>query len=184
MLVTRPSDAILVRRGEDFLGRHIGNAVAAVVRGGAAAEPEVIVGEADAEIGAGPAEMQRRSSAFRSGGRRGRADWRRALSRRRRDRADRRARRRKWRPRGARALRPAADRGIRRRPRREWRRRTMRPIDLVAHDQFERGAVGFRVGAIHAAHLFRDPLSRAAQDRCRRSRGARRRCGMPAAMPS
>jgi hypothetical protein len=46
-------DSILVR-GENFFGGHVGNAVAAILGRRAATEPEVIVGEADAQIGAGP----------------------------------------------------------------------------------------------------------------------------------
>jgi hypothetical protein len=58
--------AILVGRGEDFFRGHVGNAVEAVSRGRAAAQPEMIVGKAEAKIGSGPAILQGRS-AFRSG---------------------------------------------------------------------------------------------------------------------
>src|SRR6185312_17346443 len=44
--------AAAVWRGEDFFGGHVGDAVVAVSGGGAAAEPEMIVGESEAKIGA------------------------------------------------------------------------------------------------------------------------------------
>ena len=56
--------AVLVRRGEDFFRRHVGDAVVAVARGGAAAEPLVIVGEAETKIGAGSAILQGRVALF------------------------------------------------------------------------------------------------------------------------
>jgi len=52
-------DARAVRGGEDLLGRDIGDAVEAVAGRRAAAHPEVIVGEADAEIGSRAAEVKR-----------------------------------------------------------------------------------------------------------------------------
>ena len=119
MLVTCPFHAIFVRRGEDFFGRHIGNAVAPVPRRGAAAQPQMIVGKTDAEIGAGSAEVQRRIALLVQPVGARHAGLRRAFSTRPRDRAGPRATRRKWRPKAGPALRPAADRGILPRPTRE-----------------------------------------------------------------
>ena len=48
-----------MRRGEDFLGRDVGVAGDAVLRGRGAALPFMAVGEADREVGAGPGIMQR-----------------------------------------------------------------------------------------------------------------------------
>ena len=56
--------AVLVRRGEDLFGGHVGDAVDAVAGGGAAAEPEMVVGQAEAEVGAGAAILQRGVALF------------------------------------------------------------------------------------------------------------------------
>ena len=147
-------DAIFVRRGEDFFGGHVGNAVAAVLRGGASAEPEVIVGKADAKIGAGSAEVQGRIALLvQAGGARvqvgvmllpggygiGTVGAR-----------------------GGEDGVPQAGLGFVGRQIGEYGRGPGGsgvgddgPIDLVAHDQFEGRAVGLGVGAIGAAHFFR-----------------------------
>src|ERR1700683_1926167 len=54
-------DAILVRRSEAFFGRDVGLAIDAITRGGASTGPEVLIGEADGEVGAaiGRAEAER-----------------------------------------------------------------------------------------------------------------------------
>jgi hypothetical protein len=51
--------AILMRGGEDFFGGKIGDAVDAVVSSCAAAEPQIAVGEADAQVGSRRFEVQR-----------------------------------------------------------------------------------------------------------------------------
>ena len=51
--------AIFMRSGEDFFRGHIGDAVEAVAGSGSAAEPKMIIGQAEAEIGAGSAILQR-----------------------------------------------------------------------------------------------------------------------------
>src|SRR5580700_2183336 len=56
--------AFFVRRGKDFFSGHVGDAVIAVVGGGAAAEPKMIVGEAEAEIGAGAAIVESGEALF------------------------------------------------------------------------------------------------------------------------
>ena len=114
----------------------------------------MIVGKADAEIGAGSAEMQRRIALLvQPVG--ASVQVRVVLF-----------------PRGHRIRLVRARRGEDRvpKPRQRFVRRQIGkyrrrpcgsgagydgPVDLVAGDQFQRGAVRFRGGAIHAAHLFR-----------------------------
>ncbi len=50
--------SVLVGRGEDFFRGHVGDAVETVAGRGAAAEPEMIVGQAETEIGSGASILQ------------------------------------------------------------------------------------------------------------------------------
>ena len=49
---------VFVRSAEDLFRGHVGDAIDAVARSGAAAQPLVIVGQAKAEIGAGAAILR------------------------------------------------------------------------------------------------------------------------------
>src|SRR5580658_2434679 len=56
--------AVLVRRGENFFSGHVGYAVVAIVGSGATAEPEMVVGEAEAKVGAGAAIVESGEALF------------------------------------------------------------------------------------------------------------------------
>src|SRR5580692_3703754 len=143
---------VLVRRGEDLFGGHVGNAVGAVAGGRSAAEPQMAVGESEAEVCAGTAVTQRsvallvqKGSAFVQLGvvglprvdRIGHTDAR-GLE----DGVPEFVERDVWSVIGKHLCGPcrrgAGDDG---------------PVDLVTRDEFERGTVGGREGAVGAADL-------------------------------